>query len=92
MEKVTNPNRSQSTEALPKDFYKKNLYFFKICYTSVRYIKTLPQALGEQSITKTKRQKRTILQNIQKTNREQHLIQWKEAKAEFKSLAKKNKK
>ena len=47
----------------------------------------------EYSTIKTKRQKRTILQkNSGKTNREQHLIQWKKNRAEFKSLAKKNKK
>ena len=45
---------------------KKSIFFFKISYTSDRNKKkTLPQALVEQSITQTKRQKRTSLQNTQ---------------------------
>ena len=31
---VTNPNHSQSAEALTKDFYQKNPNFRKVCYNS----------------------------------------------------------
>ena len=58
--KVINPNWSQSVEAITEDFYKKNQNFFK------NYFKKFPRALAKQSITKIKRQKRTILLNIQK--------------------------
>ena len=45
----------------------------------------------EQSNAKTKRRKRTILKIFRKINREQHLIQRENARAEVKSLSKKNK-
>ena len=52
---VTNPNQSQSAEALTKDFYrKKKTNFRKICLTSDRK-KTLFQPLVEWSTTKNKR-------------------------------------
>ena len=53
--KTTNPYRSQSAEPLTEDF------FYKI----IRIASKSAIPLVEQSITKTKRQKRTVLQNIQ---------------------------
>ena len=60
--KVTNPNRSQSAEALTEDFYKKNQISEKSAVPVIEIEKkTLPQALVEQWTTKIKIQKRTIL-------------------------------
>ena len=54
--------------------------------------KTIPQALVEQLITKKLRDKRErFCKILRNTNREQHLIKWKKARAEFWSLAKENK-
>ena len=79
---ITNINLSQSAEALINDFYNKKSKFLR----SLIY-------LVEQSITKTKRQKRTILQIIQKNQARvtPHPVK-KKAKTEVKSFAKKNKK
>ena len=89
MDQVKNPYQSQSAEDLTEDFFiKKNQNFFKVCRTSDRNKKILPQTLMEYSITKTQRQNR--YQIFRKIKREQYLIQWKKARAEFKSSAKKN--
>ena len=44
--------------------------------------KTLPQPWWSSQLQNTKRQKRTILKIFKKTNREQHIIQWKNNKKE----------
>ena len=43
---VTNQNRSQSAETPTKYFYKKNIYFRKICYTSDTKKNTSPSPGG----------------------------------------------
>ena len=51
--KVTNPNRSQSAEALTEDFYIKIPFFLKICYTSDRIIKKhFPKSLWSSQLQK----------------------------------------
>ena len=43
---IKNPNRSQSAEALAKDFLKKNLNFRKICYTNDTHKKNTSPSPG----------------------------------------------
>ena len=77
----------------PKIFIKKNPNFRKICYTSDTNKKHFPKPWWSSQLQKLRDERERFYKIFRKTNREQHLIQWKkQARAEFNSLAKKNKK
>ena len=76
----------------PKIFYKKKSIFPQNLLNQWYKKKTLPQALVEKSTTKTKRQKKTNLQNIQENQSRAapHPVEKKQSRSQ--TLAKKNKK
>ena len=59
--KVTNPNRSQSAEALTKDFYKNLQTSAKSAIQVIDIKKHLLKPSWSSQLQKNKRQKRTIL-------------------------------
>ena len=87
---VTNPNWSQSAEALTKDFYKKKIKKSTKSAIPVIQKKHFPKTWGSSQLQKLKDKRERYYKIYRKTNREQHLIRWKKSRAEFKSLAKKN--
>ena len=87
---VTNQNRSQSAEALTEDFHKKKSYFFQNLLYKWEKKKHFSKPWSSSHLRKPRDKEKQIYKLVRKTKCEQHLIQWKKSRADFKILPKKN--